>query len=153
MTGEPMTSVLFGVLFGVMGISLLSDLCFAFLFFKIAELREGPGQLILAQTQAQIILDLHWLSLSIVWKHPPSTACQIVAFFSHSGFIIACAYSAAICVAVSQHFEKDKYPSLWRYHAVVLSLSLGLCVLMACTGGLGKSAFNDCTLRKGQWTE
>ena len=52
----------------------------------------------------------------------------------------------------SQHFEKDKYP-LWRYHAVVLSLSLGLCVLMACTHGLGKSAFQDCTLRKGSWTE
>jgi len=142
-----------GVLFGVMGISLLSDLCFAFLFLRIAELREGPGQLIFAQTQAQIILDLHWLSLSVVWKDPSHTACQIVAFFTYSGFVASCAYAAAICVAVSQHFEREKYPSLWRYHAAVLCISLGLCVIMACTHGLGMSAFQDCTLSKGQWTE
>ena len=141
------------VLFGVMGISLLSNLCFAFLFLRIAELREGPGQLIFAQTQAQIILDLHWLTLNVVWKDPHPTACQIVAFFTYSGFVVSCAYAAAICVAVSQHFEKDKYPSLWRYHTAVLLVSLVLCVIMACTHGLGMSAFNDCTLRKGQWTE
>jgi len=146
---EPMTAVLFGL----MGISLLLDLYFAFLFLRIAELREGPGQLILAQTQAQIILDLHWLTLNDVWSDKNSTTCQIVGFFIYSGCVLACAYSAAICVAVSQYFEKDKYPSLWRYHAAVLCLSLGLCVIMACTGGLGKSAFGDCSLRDGRWTE
>lgn len=141
-----------GVLFGIMGISLLSDLCFAFLFLKIEELREGPGQLILAQTQAQIILDLHWLSLAVVWS-PDYTACQVVAFFSHCGFVVACAYAAAICVAVSQHFDKRNYPSLWRYHVTVISLSLVLCAIMEATRGFGESAFTDCSLRKGSWTE
>lgn len=142
-----------GVLFGVMGISLLSDLCFAFLFLKIAELREGPGQLILAQTQAQIILDLHWLTQDVVWKDPNPLACQIVAFFTYIGFVAACAYTAAICVAVSLHFDKQIYPSLWRYHVAVLATSIALCVIMACTHGLGRSAFNDCSLSKGSWTE
>lgn len=40
---------------------LFVDICFIVLFLKIAQLREGPGQLILAQTQAQILVDLHWL--------------------------------------------------------------------------------------------
>lgn len=142
-----------GVLFSVMGISLLLDLCFAYLFLKTTELREGPGQLILAQTQAQVILDLHWLTLDVVWSDPHPTACQIVAFFIYSGFVVSCAYSAAICVAVSQHFEKKEYPSLWVYHVIVLALSLGLCVIMAVTHGLGDSAFKDCSLRKGSWTE
>lgn len=141
------------VLFSVMGVSLLFDLCFAFLFLITAELREGPGQLILAQTQAQIILDLHWLTLNVVWGNPNSTACQVIAFFTYSGFVSSCAYAAAITIAVSQHFDKQHYPSLWRYHVAVLSISLALCVIMALTQGLGMSAFGDCTQRKGTWTE
>lgn len=139
-------------LFAIVALSLVSDLGFAFLFLKTASLRSGPGQLILTQSQAQILLDLHWLSFKAVWKRKSEPGCQIVAFFTYAGFVTSCAYAAVICVAVRKYGEVLNYLSLGRYHATVLTISLAICVVLAIVGGFGPSTFGDCSLRTGTWT-
>ena len=146
---DPLTIALFVVL----GITLLADLGFAFLFLRTAELREGPGLMILVQAQAQVVLDLHWLTIKAVWRHKTEPWCQIAAFINYFCFTTCFGYSAAICVASSQHFEKPRYPSLWLYHCVVLISSLVLCLIMMFTGVLGSSTFGTCTLVARSWAE
>lgn len=103
-------------------IVLLADLCFVFLFFKTTKLREGPGQLILAQTQVQAIVDVHWLLL-LIFSSESDSAC-IVKVVGYFGIIVSCIYASAICVAVSLHYSEQSYPALWLYHAVTLVLSI-----------------------------
>lgn len=99
---------------------MLSSLCLVLLFLYIPQLREGPGQLILAHTQAQILFELHWLTLDAVLPDKDSTACQVMGFFDMLGYVLSCAYATAICVAVSRHFEKKEVPAVWKYHADVV---------------------------------
>ena len=137
----------------IMCLSLLADVCFTVLFLRYPALREGPGQLILAQTQAQIFIDLHWVTLSSARPGSNPVACQIVGFFGYSGFMCACAYTAAICIAVKLNVNRRRYSSLWKYHTAVLVFSLGFCVIVGATDGLGESAFYVCSLRSKSWSE
>lgn len=141
-----------GVLLGLMCISLLADICFTVFFLRIRKLREGPGQLILAQTQAQILLDLHWLTLNTVWQDKGETSCAVAGFFTMSGYMLSCAYSSSIIIySATAHFPTS--PRLWLYHTVVISVSECICILMAVGGGLGKSAVYTCSILKGSWAE
>ena len=106
-----------------------ADICFMLLFLTTAKLREGPGQLILAQTQTQIIIDLHWLIWFDEKIMKSESTCKPLVFFAFLGFVMSCTYTAAICVAVSLHFDKHKYPSLWRYHVAVLVISVALSLI------------------------
>lgn len=127
---------------------------FILLFLCIRQLREGPGQLILGQCIAQSVLDLHWLSLQAIWPHKQGDlSCQIVGFFSYTGFVLTCSYSACIGIAVSRHFDRRKYPSNLRYHICVISLSLTLGVVLSVSHGVGSSALSTCFIHKGSWAE
>jgi len=132
--------------FVVMGLSIVADIYFAWLFLRTPELREGPGQLIFVQNQAQILLDLHWLTL--LWQDKEYTGCAVLGFVALTSFMLSCAYAAAICVAVNQRNWQ-----MWRYHAVVAAVSLGICIPMAADQGLGNSVLQTCSLRDGHWTE
>lgn len=131
-------------------LSFLSGLCFLILFLLIRPLREGPGQLILGQCLAQVVLDLHWFSINEVWRHEKgNSACETVGFFSYCGFVMACVYSAAICIAVSKHFEYMYFPSNRFYHVVAISLSISLALVLAGTQGVGSSTLGT----QGSWAE
>ena len=104
---------------------LLADCCFFLLFLGIPLLREGPGQLILAQTLWQIVVELHWLVV-LYWDiHNSAFLCTALNFVAYLGFVVTCVYAAAICVAVSLHFDRPSYPKLWCYHAAVLVTAVG----------------------------
>lgn len=137
------------------GVVLLADICFAVLFLKTPKLREGPGQLILAQTQAQIIVDLHWLLM--ILPRNETIACSVLAAVGYVGFNASCIYTSAICVAVSVHFNAEKYPSMWRYHAVVLILSVCFFspILIQTSSNQSIAAFDFCTgsLSSRNWTK
>jgi len=123
---------------------LAIDLAFACLFLKTTQLREGPGQLILAQTQAQIIVDLHWLILYDDDLRASTSTCKALTLVAYVGFTVSCAYAAAICVAVSVHFDRPKYPNLWRYHVAVIAISLSLCLPIFFKNDLVIEAFDFC---------
>lgn len=53
-----------------------------------------------------------------------------LAVVGYLGFLVSCTYASAICVAVSVHFNEQRYPSLWRYHAAVLILSVSFFCLI-----------------------
>jgi hypothetical protein len=137
--------------FTVMGLSLVADFLFTWLFLRTPELREGPGELIFLQNQVQIILDLHWLTL--LWTSKQTVGCGVLGFLTMFSYMLSCAYAAAICVAVCEHFEQPKVPRVWRYHAVVISVSLVICVAMAADKGLGTSVLGTCSVIDGHWTE
>jgi hypothetical protein len=139
-----------GAIFAVMGLSLLADICFTILFLRIPKLREGPGQLIFAQNQAQILLDLHWLSL--LWTSQEHIGCACIGFITMTCFMLSCAYAAAICVWVSYHFDQQNGPVL-RYHVGSWVVSVGIGSAMAAWKGLGTSALQTCSIRKGTWAE
>ena len=109
---------------------VLADISFALLFLKTPRLREGPGQLVLAQTQAQIIVDLHWLIFYYDGLKDSTTTCKALTSVAYLGFTVSCTYAAAICVAVSLHFDRPKCPNLWRYHMAVIAISLSLSLVM-----------------------
>ena len=126
---------------------IVADICFALLFLKTTKLREGPGQFILIQTQAQIIVDLHWLLLYIEKIQISNTACTALALVAYLGFTISCTYAAAICVAVSLHCDRPKYPNLWRYHLAVIAISLPLSLITFLGGGDEQGGyFNSCSV-------
>jgi len=146
-----------GVVFAVMGVSILADIGFTVLFFRSPELREGPGLLIFAQNQAQIILDLHWLS--ILWSADKPTGCTVIGFLTMTAFMLSCAYAAAICVAVacSETEDRENRESRknlrWVYHVVCGTVALAITVAMAAGKGLGKSALQTCSIEQGTWAE
>ena len=125
-------------------LALLADLCFALLYLRIPQLRGGPGQLILAQTVSQLLLDIHWFLLYYIDEADYASACKAMTVVAFLGFTASCAYSAAICVAVSKHYDQPSYPSLWRYHVAVLTISLSLSLIMLCTHELTMSALDFC---------
>lgn len=135
--------------FAVMGLSIVADFFFTLLFLRTAELREGPGQLIFVQNQAQILLDLHWLTL--LWLQKEPTGCAVLGFIAMTSFMLSCTYAAAICVASVQFGPWTQ--GLWRYHAVVVTVSLGICIAMAAGSGLGNSVLQTCSVKDGYWTE
>jgi len=136
---------------------VVADICFMLLFLRTAKLREGPGQLILVQAQGQIIVDLHWLIMFDPDIEENYNACMALAFVAYFGFIMSCTYAAAICVAVSVHFDKPKYPSLWLYHVAVLAISISISLIIYLTGGEKIEGFNFCRFNhvgiNTNWTE
>lgn len=125
-------------------LALLAGLCFALLYLKIPQLREGPGQLILAQTVSQLLLDIHWFLLYYLDEADYASACTAMTVVAFLGFTASCTYSTAICVAVSKYYNQLSYPSLWRYHAVVLTLSFSLSLIMLFTHELTMSSLDFC---------
>jgi len=91
--------------FAVMGLSIVLDAFFTWMFFRSSELRGGPGLLILVQNQAQIILDLHWLS--ILGTHSP-LVCAVIGFVTLTALMYSCVCAAAICVAVA-YSERENW--------------------------------------------
>ena len=136
------TLVLLWVLLVEVCVVVLADICFACLFLKTTQLREGPGQLIFVQAQAQIIVDLHWLIL--FFGEPSETACTVFSFMASLGFTISCTYTAAICVAVRMHSDKPKYPKVWGYHIAVLIISLTLSLIIFLLGNEQNHYFSFC---------
>ena len=136
-----MISTLFIPLLVEVCVVFVADICFAFLFLKFTRLREGPGQLIMAQTQAQIIVDLHWLLILSV--EISDQACFFLSLVANYMLFVSCTYTAAICVAVSLHFDQPKYPNLWRYNSVVLGFSciyLILAIFLSGSPGIDTSS-------------
>ena len=124
----------------------LADICFAFLFLKTTQLRKGPGQLILAQTQAQIIVDL--ARFFLFGFEISNKVCFFLSIVSNYMFTVSCTYVAAICVAVSLHFDQPKYPNLWRYHTVVLGFSCIYLSLFIMLSGSYKIDDLSCSFNK-----
>lgn len=139
----------------LVSLSVLAGLCLVLLFILYPELRKGPGWLILLQSIAQLLPDLHWLSITAVWanKDHLETLCDIVASFNNFGLALAPAYSAAICISQCRHFNSQETHSFWLYHLVIIPLSAGISLLIYFEGGAGQSAFGTCSLKKGSWTE
>lgn len=132
-------------------LSLLADILFTMLFLFLSELRKGPGELIFMQSQAQLLLDLHWVSISAIWpsKNHYQALCDFVAVFNNFGLALAPAYSAAICMAALS----PQTPSFWRYHGIIIPLSLVISLVIYFTGGAGQSTFGTCSLAKDSWAE
>jgi len=108
-------------------LSLLADIVLTVLF--LSELRKGPGQLIFLQSQAQLLLDLHWVSISAICQTKTTTRpCA-------TSWLCSITYSAAICVAVCIHFSATQIPSFWHYHLTIIPLSLGISLVIYFTGG------------------
>ena len=106
------------------GFSLTIDLCFTVFFLFIPQLREGPGQLILAQTQAQILLTLVWFfTIEDVGTINSQYVCTVVDFAMCATYF----YLAAICIATSQRWE-DYTNCTWQlmYHIAVLVPSIAI---------------------------
>ena len=141
------------VLLFLVSLSLLADLFLIFFFILLPELRKGPGELILLQTQAQLLPDLHWLSVSYVLPNKNTALCDVVASFNNFGLALAPAYSAAICVAACRYTDSPKTQSYWWYHLVLIPLSAGVSLTIYFTKGAGKSTFGTCSLEKGSWAE
>jgi hypothetical protein len=140
-------------LFSLVSLSFLADFSLILLFLLLPELRDGPGQLIFIQSQAQILLDLHWFTSDSIWPHKDATTCAIIASVNNFGLALAPAYAAAICIAANSHFERQKYPSLWKYHIVVIAISAAVSLVIYFTDGAGKSTFGTCSLKAGSWAE
>lgn len=139
----------------LVSLSLLADIFLIILFLWLSELRKGPGELIFLQSQAQLLLDLHWVSISTIWpsKNHYQTLCDIVATVNNFGLALAPAYSAAICIAACRYFERPTTPSYWRYHLVIIPLSAAISLAIYFTGGAGQSTYGTCSLAKGNWAE
>ena len=106
------------VLLVEVSLALLVGLSFACLFLKKCPATRRPEQLILAQTQAQVIMDLHWLILFDKKIMESASTCKVLTFVAYTGFVMSCIYTAAICVAASLHFDRHKYPCgniMWQF--------------------------------------
>lgn len=134
----------------VLCLSLLADGVFTYFFVTTAELRKSPGQLILAQTQAQIILNLLWLLVLCVWLGKDSTLCYVLDALCSFFFILACCYMAVICLAMGQDREVLLVSWLRRYHIAALVSAACISLVMGLIGGLQASIFPyDCLEHSG----
>lgn len=112
----------------IISISLLADLSFLLFFLRIPKLRQGPGQLLLAQTQVQLLLTVVWFFVntgSLVGFEVPYV-CLIADFGMYGTYF----YAAVMCVVISQRWEDyESSRWQWKYHLVALVPSITICLV------------------------
>lgn len=132
------------VLYGLFaGTSFLSGLALAVLFLLYRELRKGPGNLILGQCFAQMILDIHWFTYFMCPEGPLCEVLGGVFFFAYS---LAFAYAVMVCWVVSKHFYEPYLPLTYSltYHAICIAAAVLLTVIAGAISGLGPSVMGTC---------
>lgn len=109
------------VFYGIFaGLSFAAGCTLFFLFCKYRELRKGPGQLILAQCLAQVLLDFHWFTYFIHPKGETEMFCQVLGGVSFFAYVWAFMYAVVVCWVVSKHFYEAYIPQNYNnyYHAI-----------------------------------
>ena len=141
-------------------ISTLSGLLFLCVFLYYPHLRKPPNILIIWQTIAQTIFDLHWFSaLFRSDLHGDSFAvCIIIGAVSVYAYFLAFMYTMCMSwVLVRCWMNPIKLSEMrrtsWKHHLVCHSLSLLIVVPMLAHEGLGKSVMTTCFIRTRSWAE
>ena len=138
------------ILYGVFAVtSFFSGLALLTLFTLYRELRKGPGQLILGQCLAQILLDGHWLTYFFCWE---GTLCQVAGGISFFAYSLAFSYAVMVCWVVSKHFYEPYIPQNYNnlYHCVCITSASIIAVLTGLFGHYGPSMMGTCFTKQGK---
>lgn len=132
------------------GTSLVSGMTLFVLFSLYRELRKGPGQLILGQCFAQILLDCHWFTY--FFCPVPLTLCKVLGGVSFFAYSLAFAYAVMVCWVVSKHFYEPYIPNTYNcmYHGVCVFSAGVITLIVGTTDGLGPSVMGTCFTRSGR---
>ena len=116
-------------------LSFLSGLLFSALFLALRELRKGPGSIVLGQCFAQMILDLHWLTMDSIYRHDNSAGCRGLGFVGVFAYVLAFNYAVAM-----KH--------LLLYHSFSLSTAFIISFVFYMFDYTGTSTISTCFIKK-----
>lgn len=137
------------ILYGVFAVtSFISGLVLLTLFILYRELRKGPGQLILGQCFAQILLDGHWLTYFFCLEDTLCSAVGGISFFAYS---LAFSYAVMVCWVVSKHFYEPYIPQTYNnlYHGVCIISASIITLPMGLFQEFGESMMGTCFTKQG----
>ena len=119
---------------------------------KFKELRQQPGDIILGIAVSDFILALHWLSIAI-WPEDAndgSSFCTstgaVGTFAGLSEYLYNIAFNIYLIVSLRNALKQDKIPKK-SFHAVVLSISLGVLIALLYLGKIGKTLVKTCSIK------
>ncbi|KRX00482.1 hypothetical protein PPERSA_03215 [Pseudocohnilembus persalinus] len=138
--------------------SVISSCFIIYTFKKYPKCREQPGDIILAISISEFILNFHWITMTIndlIYGQGPistSTFCQVESFFSISAGVSEFVYNCLFCLFIVTKIRNSLYgksfPQLYS-HIFAAVCMVGCYLFCYLTNSTGLSLFGMCSFKQG----
>ena len=142
-------------------LSILSGLAMILAYIRLSSLRKPPGMLVLYQSMAQLIIDIHWLFSGVYKKSvghsEPYLQCRVHGILSTYFFFLSLNYIFCISLEVINKLRSPMENSFRKREVLMHILSHVSCLALVCVlavrGGTGESVLGPCFIKAGTWAD
>ncbi|OMJ78842.1 hypothetical protein SteCoe_21242 [Stentor coeruleus] len=120
-------------------------------YFKIPQMKKHPGFFILAQSIAQLYIDIHWITIiNSVRSSLDDSACRILGSFNFYSFVIAWSYTLFLSLEVYLKMSRpvSQNPSKRNkiYFVIAQVSALIPAIVLLISNQNGRSALGTCSI-------